>query len=90
MTPVDFKQHRRALGLSAEGMARVVGVASGRTIRRWESGEQNIPPPVVVLITVIMRSKEVRDDLGLTLKKVAAPRTENKSIPEPKSRKSRT
>jgi DNA-binding transcriptional regulator YiaG len=50
MTPAQLKSARHALGLSAEGFARLVGVKSGRTVRRWESGERKIPGPVVRLI----------------------------------------
>jgi DNA-binding transcriptional regulator YiaG len=46
MTPAQLKSARHALGLSAEGFARLVGVKSGRTVRRWESGEREIPGPV--------------------------------------------
>jgi transcriptional regulator with XRE-family HTH domain len=43
MTPADLKAARKALGLSAEGFARLVGVQSGRTVRRWERGDRDIP-----------------------------------------------
>ena len=49
MTPAQLKKARHALGLSAEGFARLVGVKSGRTVRRWESGEREIPGPVMKL-----------------------------------------
>ncbi len=42
MTPQEFKSARRALGLSAQGMANALGIGSGRTIRRWEAGQNNI------------------------------------------------
>lgn len=60
MTPAELKQARHALGLSAEGMARMVRVASGRTVRRWEDGSQDIPGPVQVLIEAAMSSPAVR------------------------------
>ena len=60
MTPADLKSARHALGLSAEGMAKLVQVESGRTVRRWEAGERDIPGPVQVLIRAIMESAAVR------------------------------
>lgn len=65
LTPQELKQARKSLGLSAEGLARLVGVASGRTVRRWEAGGQDIPGPVVVLFTAIMTSPAVREYFGL-------------------------
>ena len=53
MTPSGFKEARRAFGLSAEGFARLVHVESGRTVRRWEAGERDIPGPVIVLVTAL-------------------------------------
>jgi transcriptional regulator with XRE-family HTH domain len=53
-TPDDLKAARRALGLSADGLARMVRVEDGRTIRRWESGERDIPGPVTVLLEAAM------------------------------------
>ena len=67
MTPAELKSARRALGLSAEGMARVMHVASGRTVRRWESGTQDIPGPVVVLATAILAVPALRAHLGLDI-----------------------
>ena len=55
MTPAEFKSARRALGLSAEGMARTLGVSAGRTIRKWESGENDIPGPAIVAVTYMMQ-----------------------------------
>lgn len=52
MTPADLKATRHALGLSAEGFARAVGAKSGRNVRRWESGERDIPGPVKVLVRI--------------------------------------
>jgi DNA-binding transcriptional regulator YiaG len=37
-----FRRCREAMGLSAEGMARVLWVGNGRTVRRWEAGEREI------------------------------------------------
>lgn len=65
MTPAELKSARRALGLSAEGFARVVGVESGRTVRRWEAGDRDIPGPVKVLVALALGSKAVRNALGI-------------------------
>jgi DNA-binding transcriptional regulator YiaG len=64
MTPTQLKKARHALGLSAEGFACLVGVKSGRTVRRWESGEREIPGPVFYLLAMIQNpalAKYTRD-----------------------------
>lgn len=63
MTPAELKSARHALGLSAEGFARVVGVESGRTVRRWEAGERDIPGPVKVLIRIALKLPAARREL---------------------------
>jgi DNA-binding transcriptional regulator YiaG len=50
MTPAELKAARHTLGLSAAALARAVGVASERTVRRWEAGSRDIPGPVVRLV----------------------------------------
>lgn len=67
MTPAELKSARHALCLSAEGFARLVHVESGRTVRRWESGERDIPGPVQVLVHLCLEVPSVRKHLGLTL-----------------------
>lgn len=42
MTPTDFAQARRTLGLSAPQLGRVLGV-DPRTIRRWEADPASRP-----------------------------------------------
>lgn len=67
MTPADLKAARHALGLSAEGFASWVNVQGGRTVRRWEAGDRDIPGPVRVLVTAAMESQDVRRHFGLSL-----------------------
>lgn len=52
MTPAELKSARHTLGLSAEGFAQAVGVESGRTVRRWEAGDRDIPGPVLQLLAI--------------------------------------
>lgn len=59
MTPAELKSIRQSLGLSAEAFARLVRVESGRTVRRWESGERDVPGPVTVIAELL------REDAGL-------------------------
>lgn len=68
ITPTELKSARRALGFSAEGFARFVEVESGRTVRRWEAGERDIPGPVKVLTRALLESAAVRRFFGVTLK----------------------
>jgi len=65
MTPAEFKAIRRALGYSQEGVAELMGVASGRTLRRWEAGDRNIPGPVVKLMLLLDSGVLTPDDLDL-------------------------
>lgn len=76
MTPTELRTGRHALGLSAEGLARLVQVESGRTVRRWEAGERDIPGPVTVIVGALMESRAVRRHFGLALDgdEAAAPR----------------
>lgn len=67
MTPASLKAARHRLGLSAELFARVVGVESGRTVRRWEAGDRDIPGPVTVLTHLLLVSEEARARLGVQI-----------------------
>jgi DNA-binding transcriptional regulator YiaG len=65
MTPADLRAARHALGLSAEGFARVLGVSAARTVQRWEAGDRDIPGTVAVLIKILMESAQARKIVGL-------------------------
>ncbi|MBR1071138.1 transcriptional regulator with XRE-family HTH domain [Bradyrhizobium japonicum] len=49
-TPEALKDARASLGLSADALAKIVRVEDGRTVRRWEAGEREIPGPVIVIL----------------------------------------
>jgi hypothetical protein len=49
-TPQALKDARAVLGLSADALAKIVRVEDGRTVRRWEAGEREIPGPVIVIL----------------------------------------
>lgn len=68
MTPDELRSIRHSLGLSAEAFAQLVKVESGRTVRRWESADRDIPGPVVVLATALSESQSVRNYFGVALK----------------------
>jgi transcriptional regulator with XRE-family HTH domain len=53
-SPEALKAARHALGLSADGLARMLRVDDGRSIRRWEAGESAIPGPVTVVMETAM------------------------------------
>ncbi len=67
MTSGELKTARLDMSLSADRFARLVQVESGRTVRRWESAERDIPGPVQVLVRAIMASRSVRHYFGITL-----------------------
>lgn len=67
MTAEEFRVARVALGLSAEGLARLVEVSDGRTVRRWARGERDVPGPVAVILRALLDSPAVRQYFGLTI-----------------------
>lgn len=67
MTPGELKAARLDMSLSAERFARLVQVESGRTVRRWEGADRDIPGPVQVLVRAIIASRHVRRYFGITL-----------------------
>lgn len=67
MTAEEFRAARAAFGLSAEGMARLVGVHNGKTVRRWASGESDVPGPVGILLQAMLDSESVRRHFGVSL-----------------------
>jgi DNA-binding transcriptional regulator YiaG len=62
---MEIRELRHSFALSAEAFARAIGVASGRTVRRWEAG--TVPPAATaeVLLAVIAASPEAQALLGL-------------------------
>lgn len=46
MTPAKFKEARRKLGLSTQKCADALGIADGRSIRRYEAGTRAIAPEI--------------------------------------------
>lgn len=53
-TPEALREARATLGLSADALARIVRVEDGRTVRRWEAGQREIPGPVIVILETAM------------------------------------
>lgn len=73
MTPHELRHARHRLGLSVDQFARVVGVAAGRSVRRWEDGTRDIPGPVIILTWLLLNVPAVRRAL-----QVADPMPETK------------
>lgn len=65
MTPGELKSARKSLGLSQAELARVVGVDSDRTVRRWENAERDIPGSVEVLLRLLVELPAARRLVGL-------------------------
>jgi DNA-binding transcriptional regulator YiaG len=76
MTPEALKSARNRLGLSAEAFARMVRVESGRTVRRWESGDRAIPGPVAVIVELTETIPAVRRLFSSPEKKSQTPKKE--------------
>ena len=66
----EFKQIRKDLALSIPELTRLLNLATARTVRRWEDGENPVSGPVSLLMLAM------RDVRGLTeyLAKLAAER----------------
>lgn len=64
MKGAELQLARLALLVSGPTLAEALGV-SVRTIRAWESDAREIPRGYQVLIRLAVRSKQVRDELGL-------------------------
>lgn len=65
MTPNQFKEARRKLGLSASKMAAALSDPDGdskpvhsRTIQRWEAGSRNISSPAIVAVYKMLREAD--------------------------------
>lgn len=63
-TPEALKEARQALGLSADGLARMLRVDDGRTVRRWEASGATIPGPVIVVMETAMSYLNKRVMIG--------------------------
>jgi len=61
MSPEEFEDARHRLGLNQRDFAELFGIASDRTVRRWEEGDKDIPGPVIVLVRLCLEYPEVRD-----------------------------
>jgi Helix-turn-helix domain len=58
MTGDELRRCRLALGLTLDEFARLVRVSSGRTVRKWEDGEREVPGPVAVLTELFLLSSD--------------------------------
>ena len=50
MTKDEIRAARQALGMSQSQLGKAVGGANARTVRRWESGESQVPGSVAKLL----------------------------------------
>lgn len=72
MTAAELRALRHALGLSVDAFARLLrmqGAHAGRTVRRWEAGESDIPGYVALVCDLVTQLPSVRAYLGLTLRR---------------------
>ena len=53
MTPEALKSARAQLGLTQAGLGALMR-CDGRTVRRWEAGDREIPGPVEVLVEALL------------------------------------
>ena len=61
MTPADLKAARERLGMSQAQLAAALrmGKHGGRTVRRWELGEVEVPGPVAVAVELMLERDEM-------------------------------
>jgi DNA-binding transcriptional regulator YiaG len=74
MTPADFRNARKALGLSQKEMAKVLRLSEkngDRSIRIWESEGNTVPGPVQVAVEFMLERKGNRKTLENSKPKAA-------------------
>jgi transcriptional regulator with XRE-family HTH domain len=54
MTPVQFKDARKAFGLTQKECAKTLGLKTSRAIRQYEAGERQVSGPVAVLVAMLL------------------------------------
>ena len=54
MTPVQFKDARKALGLTQKECAKALGLKTSRAIRQYQTGERQVSGPVAVLVAMLL------------------------------------
>ena len=68
MTPEQFRDARIKLGLSQNEIAADMGIHDGRTVRRWEHGQRDIPGSVEIVLAYWLSDLETgHDRIVLTL-----------------------
>ncbi|MCW5615839.1 MAG: helix-turn-helix domain-containing protein [Rhodocyclaceae bacterium] len=55
MTPDELRAIRNQFGLSQSELAALLKVSDGRTVRRWEAGDRDIPGPAIVLLRLLAK-----------------------------------
>jgi DNA-binding transcriptional regulator YiaG len=53
MTPSEIKSIRQRAGLSQSGLARVLRVEDGRSVRRWEAGDRAISGAAAIILEML-------------------------------------
>ena len=63
----DLRKARTKLGLSTEGLRVLLRMSesSGATIRRWQSGEFDVPGSVQLALELLLKSPEARKVAGI-------------------------
>lgn len=59
MTPDQFKTIRTNAGLSIDGLAMVLRLSDGRSVRRYEDGSRQISGPISLLMELLARDGEL-------------------------------
>jgi transcriptional regulator with XRE-family HTH domain len=61
MTPVQFKDARKALGLTQKECAKALGLKTSRAIRQYQTGERQVSGPVAVLVAMLLEQANGKD-----------------------------
>jgi len=61
MTPVQFKDARKALGLTQKECAKTLGLKTSRAIRQYQTGERQVSGPVAKLIAMLLEQANGKD-----------------------------
>lgn len=82
MTPQQFRAIRHGWGLSQRDMAALVGTRTGRTVRKWESGEREIPDSAKLLVSFYLRFPPLRTLIDQVRDEMEIPPVSDAHVPE--------
>lgn len=71
MTPSQLRTALDELGLSQEAAGRFLGHGNGRQVRRWLSGQYDVPKPVAMLLALMIKTGAAVDDVDTVIRPIS-------------------